>query len=210
MHEAHSLASCGLTDKMVADKGSSARHARLVFHDGACSKEHLMGWQVEKKAGGLKVMVINTVGYGKWKVRLKNGTVEDLSSRMLKKIRFIGESNGSNDDNKNVDDNENTGVDNNGEDEYDHNWDANEDNDEDSEDPGLELGDAQPTGGDDDNDLEVYADEPNDKFNDFAIGEEDMLDDTVLNVDREAPPSTKDKYAGKLLETLRKKRETYQ
>jgi hypothetical protein len=64
---------------------------------------------------------------------------------MLKKIWFIGESDGSNDDNDNVDDNENTGVDNNGEDEYDYNWDANEDNDEDSEDPGLELGgDAQP------------------------------------------------------------------
>jgi hypothetical protein len=61
------------------------------------------------------------------------------------------------------------------------------------------------TGGDEDNDSEVYADnEPNHAFNEFAIGEEDILDDTVLNVDGEAPP-TEDKYAHKLCETLREK-----
>jgi hypothetical protein len=29
------------------------------------------------------------VGYGKWKVRLNDGTVEELISRMLKKVELI-------------------------------------------------------------------------------------------------------------------------
>ena len=47
-------------------------------------KNICVGWQVEKKAGGLKGIVIEAVGYGKWKVRLDNGTVEQLKSCMLK------------------------------------------------------------------------------------------------------------------------------
>jgi translation initiation factor IF-1 len=41
-------------------------------------KNICVGWQVEKKAGGLKGVVIGAVGNGKWKVRLDDGTVEEL------------------------------------------------------------------------------------------------------------------------------------
>jgi hypothetical protein len=124
------------------------------------------------------------MGYGKWKVRFNDGSVEELSSRMLKKIRFIGES--DYDDNGNH--NETTGVDNGHDNSYDYNWDNNGNTgvNDNSEDSGLEL---EPTRVDD-------SSEPDDEFNEF-IGEEDVLDDTLPGVDGEAPP-TEDKYACKL------------
>ena len=154
-------------------------------------KNICVGWQVEKKAGGLKGIVIEAVGYGKWKVRLDDGTVEELKSRMLKKVKFIGESDGNDD--------------------YDYNWDENEiptviDN---LEDPGLELAGAEPVtvlDNDDSGVVDCVVETNDDEFDEFVIGEDDVLDDTVPDVDGEAPP-TEDKYVKKLRETLEKKAE---
>ena len=104
--------------------------------------------------------MIEAMGYGRWKVRFDDGSVEELNSRMLKKIRFIGESDC--DDNGN--DNVTNGVVDNGHDNdsYDYNWDSNDIGntgvDDDSQDSaGLEL---EPTGVDD-------PSKPDDEFNKF-------------------------------------------
>jgi hypothetical protein len=116
-----------------------------------------VGWQVEKKAGALKGVVIEAVGYGKWKVRLDDGTVEVLNSRMLKKIKFLGESDGDDD--------------------YDYAWDDNEIPGgaiDDSEDPELELAGAGPTtgveDGGDSGTAEDNVETSDDEFDEFVIG----------------------------------------
>jgi Transposase IS4 len=200
MHEAHLLHLCGWFTKRSClvhwtppparrsrEPGAAlhiAKHTSL-FVMARQPRNICVGWQVEKKAGALKGVVIEAVGKGKWKVRLDDGTVEVLNSRKLKKIKFLGESDGNDD--------------------YDYAWDDNVDDLEDYE---LELAGAGPTtgveDGGDSGTAEDNVETSDDEFDEFVIGEEDVLDDTVPNVDREAPP-TEDKYARKLRETLEKK-----